>query len=115
MAGMALQAEKRHLDRQKVVVDRTVRSMAISAVIHIIPVLEKKGAFLIAVALHARVLHRGLSQELFSRGSVRIMAVRAEDLLFRHRMVARQRELSPRLLVTFGAHLERVPRLHLEV
>lgn len=115
MAGMALQAEKRHLDCQKVVVDRTVRTMARSAVIRIVRMLEHKGAFFIAVALHAGVLHGRLSEELFCRGPVRIMAVSAEDLLFDYRVVARERELGPCLLVTSGAHLEGVSRLHLEV
>ena len=115
MAGMALQAEKRHLDRQKVVVDRAMRTMARPAVIRIIRMLENKRAFFITVALHARVLHGRLSQKLFCRGSVRIMAVSAEDLLFGHRMVARERELGPCLLVASGAHIEGVSRLHLEV
>jgi hypothetical protein len=55
---MALEAEKRYLDRKEIVVDRSMRIMTVTAVIHIVSMLEHKGALFVAMALHTGFLQR---------------------------------------------------------
>jgi hypothetical protein len=97
---MALEAEKGLLDRKEVVVHGPVGSMADAAVFGGFSMAEDKGAFFLTVAVRT-----GQPPELFVvYRSVCVVAVGAEYLLFRYRVMARQGELGPDLLMALIAH-----------
>src|ERR1700690_1577191 len=88
VARMALQAEIRKRNVQKIPIDRPVRAVACKAVFGILCMFENKRSLLFRMALTAGCLNRGLPQHLFCRRSMRVMTIIAEDPLFRDGMMA---------------------------
>ena len=112
---MALQAEERLAQGEQVVVHRAVRRMARSTVLGNVRMLIHKGPFLLRMTLGAGCLDRVLPEIFFGAASVRVVAVRAENLLFRHGVVVRQREGRFDILMAPLAHLGSVPEPHLQI
>ena len=85
MRDMALHAQERHCHLQQIIVHRAMRTMTTGAVLCIFSVLIKERAFLISMALGADFLNGCLPEQIFIGRPVRLMTVRAEDLLLRVR------------------------------
>lgn len=105
MRDMALHAEKRHCYLQHIIVHRPMRTMATGAILGIFSVLIKERAFLISMALSTDFLHRCLSEQIIIGSAVRLMTVRAEDLLLVYGVVARQGKFGPDFLMAAFAHI----------
>ena len=92
---MALLAQKRPPQLQEVVIDGAVLGMTGGALLHDIGMLIEIGAGLFRMAAGAGLPDRYPRQKLIIGGAVRLMAVRAVDLVLLHRMMTRQGKLHP--------------------
>jgi len=93
MPEMALQTKKGQVDRQQMVVYRSMRGVTVCAIFRHVGVFEEKGTFLLPVTRGAGFLYGWFSQEVIAYGSVGIVTVCAKDFSFQHGMAARQVEL----------------------
>jgi hypothetical protein len=102
---MAPLAEQRLLHYQHRLVRRSVRVMAVQAVLAHRRVLEKERTPLFRVALVALVIHRICRDQLDRLGSVRVMAGGANQLFFADRMVGSHHDLVADLLMATRTEL----------
>jgi len=112
---MTLEAEKGHLQGQEVVVYGTVGTMTGGAVLGIFRMFIEKGPLLFSVTFCTGLLD-GFSPEGFSIGrTVLLVAVGADDPLFRDGMVTGQEKFRLNLRMTGKTHPGDLFRLDLEV
>lgn len=101
---MAVLAEKGRALQQQAVDDRTVGIMAIVAAVRHRFMLPQEGTALLGMAIGAGITHRFEGQQGVSSRTMGIMAIRAGQQAFIHRVMRAHAELRPLLLVTSGAH-----------
>ena len=82
-----------------------MRAMTSPAVIGVFGMLINKGTFFFRMTLRAGVLERKFFKQFLAGSSVRFMAIRAEDLLLRNRMMARHRKFRLHLMVAALTHV----------
>src|SRR5215470_10313509 len=113
--GVALLAQPRPRDLQQEVVDRTVRIMAVQAVLAHRGMLPQERAALFRMALVAIVVNGGLVQKSFAVGAMGIVAARARHLAFANRHVRRAPDFRALVLVTLETrvHLGQLGQLEL--
>lgn len=104
MALMTLKAQKRLPHDKEVIIWRTVRSVAIEAVLRQIGMFVKEGSFLLPMAACANLFNCGLPQELFRCCAVRVMTVSTIDLTLRYWMMARHLKVGHYVLMTLKTH-----------
>src|SRR5574341_1823765 len=115
VARVALQAEERLPKRQEPAVDRPVGHVAGSAVLGKVRVLVHEGPRFLDVALGAGFLHRRAPEVLLRVPAVGVVAVEAEDLLLRHRVVGGEREGRLDVGMALVAQAGHIAGLHLQV
>lgn len=108
MRDMTLHAQERHCHLQHIIVNGTMLTMTIGAVLVIFRVLVNERPFLVGMALGADLLDRCLSEQIVIWRPVRLVAAGAEDLFFVYGMVARHSEFCPDFLVAALAHVVHV-------
>lgn len=110
---MALEAEKGHRGAEQVVIDGTMRRMAVGAVFGDVAMLEYKRPLLFHVAPGAGILRSYPPQEMLLSGPVHLVAVDAGNLLLKERMVREELVFGLHFRMAAVAHLCHLPMAHL--
>lgn len=87
---MALEAEKRHCCIQKMIIHRTVGSVAIGAIFGDVGMLEHKGPLFFHMAFGTGFLHRVSLQEVFLGRTMRLMTVHTRHFFLAERMMRKE-------------------------
>ena len=105
VSRMALHAQERLVDRQKIVIGRPMRAVAVGAVLSDIGMLVDEGPLILHVAFGAN----GFDLHPFQVGGIRrvmrVVAVGASHLMLRHRVVRELGKFHLHLDVTAFAQL----------